>query len=254
MRRVNNQLAAFFDNSAQLVTRFAAHPEFVVMLVEQSDDALVLSAGIFNVNVTANVGSGAKRRTKVAGEQSMRSQAIAIIASHHGIQCDDLGGHKIGGGFDHGAGRSLNAADDVLDRCQRPKPVRRVREIGTGDSGEEIFSPTGESGNLMRDRGAEDQNCVVDARRQSTIQIHLDRIGNQSASKSLNLGVTEFSERRQLFGYIPLMIEYLTQARGRSAIRGSNLRALLVIGHGAVRALRDERVELADFSFGYDFR
>src|ERR1041385_1705096 len=124
MRRVNDQLAAFFDDSTELVTRFAAHPEFVVMLVEQSDDALVLSAGIFDVNVTAHVRGGAKRRTKVTSEQSMRAQTIAVIASHHGIQRDDLRGDKIGGGFDHVACRSLNAADDVLDRCEGPEPAR----------------------------------------------------------------------------------------------------------------------------------
>ena len=58
--------------------------------------------------------------------------------------------HAIGGRLDHVPGRRFDAADDALDRRERAQPVRHVRELWTGDAGEEIFRAAGETSHLVR--------------------------------------------------------------------------------------------------------
>src|SRR5262249_13876970 len=158
--------------SAQFVTRFSTDPEFVVVLVEQSDNALVFAPRIPDVDLLANLRSAAKCFAKISGEQSMSVQMIFVITSQDGIQGDYLRRNEIGGGFDHVTSRTFDATYHVLDACERAEPMGGVSKVGTGNTWEKIFCAAGETGDFMRHCGAENQNRVVDSRTQAAIQIH----------------------------------------------------------------------------------
>src|SRR5437773_331276 len=176
VRRIDDQLAAFFNNASEFVTGLAAYPELVVVLVKQGDDATVLATRVLDVDLPANFGGAAKCLTKVAGKQRMRAQPIVIVSGQHGIQRDDLRRHKVGGSFNHVAGRSLDSPNNVLDTGQRAEPVRRVGEVRPGDAGKEIFGASRKTGNFVRHRGAENQYGVVNSRAQAAVQIYLHGI------------------------------------------------------------------------------
>ncbi len=73
VRRENNQLTTVFNNPAKLVTGFASHPQFVVMLIKQGDDTLEFASGIADMNTAANFSSTPKRFTDLAGEERVRN-------------------------------------------------------------------------------------------------------------------------------------------------------------------------------------
>src|SRR5690349_24974243 len=54
VRRVDDQLAAFFDYRAKLITRLSTNPQLVVMRIEQRDHSLVLPSRVADVNLSTN--------------------------------------------------------------------------------------------------------------------------------------------------------------------------------------------------------
>ena len=83
MWRVDDQFAAFLDDSAELVTCLASDPEFVVMLVEQGHDSLVFSAGVFDMDLAADFRGVPESRAKISGKQRVGAKTIVIFASDH---------------------------------------------------------------------------------------------------------------------------------------------------------------------------
>src|SRR3954468_18436240 len=142
MRRVDDQFAAAFDDAPELVTRLSSHPEFIVVIIEDGDDALVASAGVANVHLLADLGGAADRLTQVAGKQGPRLQAAGVPRGDGG-QRDHWSGYECRSGFDQAPGRSLDPADDAFDRRKRTEPVGQVRQFRPRDTGEEVLRTAG---------------------------------------------------------------------------------------------------------------
>src|SRR6266496_403757 len=172
MWRIDDQLTTFFDNSSELVTGLAAHPQLVVVLVEQGDDSLVFAARVLDVKLAADVGGPPKGFPNVAGEERMRPQTIVVVARDYGVERDDMGGNKVRGCLNHVARRRFDATNHVFDRSQRAKPVRRMRQVWASDAGEEIFRASGKTCNLVRHSRAKDKHRIVNSWSQQTIEIH----------------------------------------------------------------------------------
>ena len=79
MRRVDDQLAARLDDSAELVTGLATYPQLIVMLVEQGNDSRVLAACVFDMDLPAYLSGLPKCLTKITGEKCMRPQTIVVL-------------------------------------------------------------------------------------------------------------------------------------------------------------------------------
>src|SRR3954447_23417569 len=110
MRRVDDQFAAAFDDAPELVTRLSSHPEFIVVVIEDGDDALVAAAGVANVHLLADLGSAADRLAQVTGKQGPRLQAAGVTRGDGG-QRDHGSGYERRSGFDQSPRRRLDAAD-----------------------------------------------------------------------------------------------------------------------------------------------
>ena len=68
MRSIDDQLAALFDDSSELVTRFATDPKLIVVLVQERHHLFVLASRVLDVDLAADFGGAPKRLAKVAGE------------------------------------------------------------------------------------------------------------------------------------------------------------------------------------------
>src|SRR5229473_2225825 len=99
MRRINDQLAAFFDDAAEFVTRLSAHPQFIVMTIEKRDDAFVLPPNVLDVHVATDFGRAAEGFVNVAGKKRMSFQSIAI-ARGDGRERNHVGGNEGSRRFD----------------------------------------------------------------------------------------------------------------------------------------------------------
>src|SRR5205085_3953027 len=111
----NNQLAALFDNAAELVARLAADPKLVVVLVEERDYSFILTTRVLDVDVSAHFGSAPEGFAEVPAEERVRAQPLFVCARDDGVERDDVRGDEVGGGLYHVARRSLDATDDTLD-------------------------------------------------------------------------------------------------------------------------------------------
>ena len=114
------------------------------------------------MHLLADLRRPSDRLPDVARKERARDGAVCV-AGHHRGERDDGHGQQIGGRLNHVTGRRFNAADDAFDRRERAQPVRHVRELWTGDAGEEIFRAAGETSNLVRHGGADDEHEIVAA-------------------------------------------------------------------------------------------
>src|SRR5262245_59977002 len=78
VRRVDDQLAALFDDRAELVTRLSTHPQLVVMRIEQGNYTLILPPGVANMNPAAHLRCASKRFADVAGKKRVRHQLFVV--------------------------------------------------------------------------------------------------------------------------------------------------------------------------------
>src|SRR5205807_4270212 len=135
-------------------------------------------------------------------------------------------------------------------RGERAEPVRRVREVGAGDAGEEILRAAREARDLVRHGRAEDEHGVVEAGREQSVEVHLYRVVDESAGQLAHARGAQFADGDKLFGAVPAVVVDLSEGGRGVAFAKTYLRALLHVRHGHVRALRDERVELRDAARG----
>src|SRR5882672_1535331 len=63
---VNDQFTALFDNRTKPVTRFAANPQVIVMIVKQRDHTTVLSPCVLDMNLPADRSALPQRFTEIA--------------------------------------------------------------------------------------------------------------------------------------------------------------------------------------------
>src|ERR1043166_7000226 len=90
--RVDDQLAAFLDDSAQFVTRFAANPQLVIMRIEQCDHAFVLPTRVANVNLSTDFGGPTKRFTNITRENRVRHELAIRFARDNAVEGNDARG------------------------------------------------------------------------------------------------------------------------------------------------------------------
>src|SRR5207248_2338990 len=102
----------------------------------------------------------------------MSAKPVIVVSGHDRIQRDNLRRNKIRGGFDHVSRWRLDPADDIFNAGQGPKPVRRVREIRTCNSGKEVLRASGKARYFVRNGGTEDQNRIVDTWTEQSIEVH----------------------------------------------------------------------------------
>src|SRR6185295_11553593 len=138
----------------KLVTSFAAHPELIIVFIEECHHSLVLTPGVLDMYLAAHFSSTPERFAHVTGKKSMSPQTVVVVASHHRVERDDPGGHKLRSRFNHVAGGRLDASDDVFDGSQRSEPVRRVSEVRSSYSRKKVFCATSEARNFVWHGGA----------------------------------------------------------------------------------------------------
>ncbi len=105
----------------------------------------------------------------------------------------------------------------------------------------------------MRDGRAEDEDGVIPARREQAVEVDLDGLVDEAARQLADALGGEFAEVNKFRRVVPLVVEDVSEQRERGAFAESDLRALLLLCHRHVRALRDERVELSGAARGEDF-
>src|SRR5215207_5161109 len=253
VRRVDYQLAALVDDAAELVARLAADPKLVVVLVEQRDDSPVLAARVLDVDAAADSGRAPQGFAEAAAEESVRAQAVVVRTRDYRVERDDARGHEVCRRLYHVPRGRLDAAYHALYRGERAEPVRRVRQVRPRDAGEEILRAAREARDLVRHGRAEDEHGVVSAGREQSVEVDPDRAGDEPARQLAHALGRKLAEVYEFFGAVPLVVEDVAEQGQRRAFRDADLRALLRLGHGHVRALRDERVELLRAARGEDF-
>ena len=149
------------------------------MLVEQGDDAAVASPCVAHVHLGTDGGGLPDRLAQPAGEQGVRQETRIAPRRDRGER-DDRRRHPVRRRLDDAARRRVDSSDDPLDRRERPEPVRQVRQLRTGDAGEEVLGSAGEPGDFVRHRGADDEDEIVVPRRESCVQLHRARPGSSA--------------------------------------------------------------------------
>ena len=97
-----------------------------------------------------------RRRPGLARRTEAERVEPAAAPVDDDAECVTLARHQCGGRVDQGSdGRDAGSADDLPARDERPKPVGDVDELLTGQAGEEVLVPAGESHDLVRQDGAD---------------------------------------------------------------------------------------------------
>src|SRR5437868_11909413 len=114
----------------------------------------------------------------------MRAQLAVRVASENGIEGDHVRWHKVSGGLDQMPGGSFYAADCLFDGGKCAEPVRCVGQFRSGDTGKEVFRSAGKTSDLVRYRRTEDQDSVVRAGSEQTVDGQLNWSVEQSGGGS----------------------------------------------------------------------
>ena len=110
-----------------------------------------------------------------------------------------------GGLVDDGADGCLFDADDAVVGDQGAEPVKEVQDFGAGDSGEEVLVAPRKADDLVRERGAADEEQVVVEN--GAVDVDRDAFSHQTRRNLGGFRFVEPPEPMQGGRVIPFMVE-----------------------------------------------